>query len=93
MVYHPSDPSVTDAHAMSASYSGIMIFKGKLDGSEEGGVVLITTGLYDKAAVGERVVDEKSATGGLAGIRGKGGYKSTGMTGTEVWVDLQLPTK
>ena len=93
MVYHPSDPSVTDPHAMSASYSGVMIFQGKLDGSEEGEVVLITAGTFEGAAIGEWVVDEKTATGGLKGIKGKGGYNSKGMTGTEVWVDLQFPTK
>lgn len=87
MVYHPSD--ATDAHAMTASFAGLMVFKGTLDGGEPGEVTFVTTGKYDKTADAQWVVDEKTATGGLKGIKGTGGYSSAGMKGTKVSLDIQ----
>ncbi|KAG8969318.1 hypothetical protein FRC03_003419 [Tulasnella sp. 419] len=89
MVYHPSDAK--DVHAMTASYTGLMLFKGTFNGGEEGeAVFIVTTGKYEGAAVAEWIVDSKSTSGGLKGLKGRAGYNSKGMTGTEVWEELSI---
>jgi len=52
-------------------------------------VFLVNDGLYSDAARGNWVVDEKSATGGLKGIKGKGGYEARGRTDTPDWFEIE----
>jgi hypothetical protein len=94
--YHPKADDNKDldpAHPGhgTVNYVGLMHFKGTVDGSEVGEVVfLLTKGEYTDAARGEWVVDEKSAIGGLKGIKGRGGYESKSMKGTPAWFELEL---
>jgi hypothetical protein len=94
--YHPKDPDAKDLDSGhpghgTVSYTGLMHFKGTISGSETGEVVFIVqNGLYSDAARAEWVVDEKSAIGGLKGIKGKGGYESKSMKGTPAWFELEL---
>jgi hypothetical protein len=68
-----------------------MHFKGTIDGSEGGEVVfLVQEGSYTDAARAEWVVDEKSATGGLKGLKGRARYESRGMKDCQAWFDLEL---
>ncbi|KAG8850451.1 hypothetical protein FRB96_009696 [Tulasnella sp. 330] len=86
MVYHENGE--TDPHKKTASYAGLMHFTGTIDGGEEGEVVFITTGTYDKGVDASWTIDPKTATGGLKGLKGKGGYTSTGMM-AEYWLEVE----
>lgn len=75
--------------------SGACHFKGSIDGSPEGEVVFIANnGSFVITAEADWVVDEKTAVGGLKGLKGKGGYKhavEAGWTdGTDVWLEYTL---
>lgn len=94
MVYHPAAPGVTDPHAMTASYTGLMYFKGSIDGSDEGEAVFLCSGSYEGEAKASWHLDEKTTTGGLAGLkRLSGGYVSKGMKGAPAWLDLAPSTR
>lgn len=90
--YHPKDPAKTysDEHG-TVSYIGIMYFKGTIDGSEPGEVVfLIKHGVYEGVAKGELVIDERSAIGGLKGVKGKAGYESKSREGCPAWFEIEM---
>ncbi|KAG8901021.1 hypothetical protein FRB99_005600 [Tulasnella sp. 403] len=90
MTYTDIKPGVTDPHQMTAVYSGEMKFNGTLDGGEAGEVVFKTEGKYEGVPVATWAVDEASATGGLAGLKGKGGYTANkGDRQMTVWLDVQ----
>lgn len=74
MVYHPAPSGVTDPHKMTASFNGLMVFKGTLDGGEAGEVTFMTTGKFEGVPDAKWVIDEKTASGGLKGTKGSGGY-------------------
>lgn len=79
-----------------------MYFSGTIPSisSEPGELVFITTGAHKPAVPGvesadvgakaEWVVDEKSGTGGLKGVKGKGGYHAKAMTAIPVWLELSV---
>jgi hypothetical protein len=90
--YHPQDPAnpPKDPHG-TVSYLGVMYFKGTIDGSDPGEVVfLIKDGLYEGMAKGDLVIDERSAIGGLKGIKGKAGYESKSMEGCPAWFEIEM---
>lgn len=86
MVYHENGE--TDPHKMTASYAGLMHFTGTIDGGEEGEIVFMTTGTYDKGVEASWIVDSKTGTGGLKGLKGKGGYASKGRE-AEIWLEVE----
>ena len=88
MVYH--GPEGGDAHAMGASYSGLMIFKGTFDDRPEGEITFMTTGTHskEKGAVAEWKADPDTATGGFKGLKGIGGYVATTMSATPCTLQL-----
>lgn len=88
MVYHPASPGVTDPHAMTASFAGLMYFKGSIQGSEEGEAVFLSTGSYEGSAKATWHIDEKTTSGGLIGLKGFSGGYDTANKGTEAWLDL-----
>jgi hypothetical protein len=92
MVYHPAPPG-TEMHKMTASYTGLMHFTGTINGSEKGAVVLLANnGVFaEGVATAEWVIDEKTASGGLKGLKGKGGYSGTGAPAVliEGWLDIE----
>jgi hypothetical protein len=75
--------------------SGTCYFKGSIDGSPEGEVVFLTTnGSFVSTAEADWTVDEKTAIGGLKGLKGKGGYKHKAEAcwndPTDVWLEYTL---
>ncbi|KIO32340.1 hypothetical protein M407DRAFT_108293 [Tulasnella calospora MUT 4182] len=74
MVYREAPPGVTDPHQMTAKYVGIMVFKGTLDGGKEGEAHFTVDGLYDGTATAKLIVDEKTCSGGLKGLKGEAKY-------------------
>ncbi|KAG8696721.1 hypothetical protein FRC09_008306, partial [Ceratobasidium sp. 395] len=74
---------------------GTCHFKGSIDGSPEGEVVFLTTnGSFVSVAEADWTVDEKSAIGGLKGLKGKGGYKhpigASYSDPTPIWLEYTL---
>ncbi|QRW13258.1 hypothetical protein RhiLY_12257 [Ceratobasidium sp. AG-Ba] len=70
-------------------------FKGSIDGSPEGEVILIASNrMCVSAPQAEWTIDEKTAIGGLKGLKGKGGYKqevnADGANPTAVWLEYTL---
>ncbi|CAE6426374.1 unnamed protein product [Rhizoctonia solani] len=79
----------------TSSYTGICHFKGSIDGSPEGEVIFIVeNGKFTGAAEADWIIDEKTAIGGLKGLKGKGGYKHDATAkfedGTNVWFEYTL---
>ncbi|CAE6439480.1 unnamed protein product [Rhizoctonia solani] len=79
----------------TSSYTGICHFKGSIDESPEGEVIfIVANGKFTGAAEADWLVDEKTAVGGLKGLKGKGGYKHDATAkcedGTNVWFDYTL---
>ncbi|EUC61384.1 DUF3224 family protein, partial [Rhizoctonia solani AG-3 Rhs1AP] len=75
--------------------TGICHFKGSIDASAEGEVIFIVeNGKFTGTAQADWLVDEKTAIGGLKGLKGKGGYKHEATAkcedGTSVWFDYTL---
>ncbi|KAG8741743.1 hypothetical protein FRC10_002521 [Ceratobasidium sp. 414] len=73
---------------------GACHFRGSIGGSEEGEVIFWTTkGSFASILEAEWTIDEKTARGGLKGLKGHGGYKHE-MEGcfpeTEVWLNYTL---
>ncbi|CAE6441588.1 unnamed protein product [Rhizoctonia solani] len=93
---HPgSSCDGTHAGMPTSSYAGICHFKGSIDGSPEGEVIFIVEhGKFDGAAQADWLIDEKTAIGGLKGLKGKGGYKHDATAsfteGTNVWLEYTL---
>ncbi|KAF8607445.1 hypothetical protein BDV93DRAFT_542353 [Ceratobasidium sp. AG-I] len=97
IVYHPDSKSPSGPHAgkPTSSYVGTCHFKGSIDGSEEGEVVFLTgNGAFVETAEADWTIDEKTAVGGLKGLKGKGGYKHAVDAGwtdeTSVWLECSL---
>jgi len=79
-----------------------MYFSGTIPSISDkpGELVFLTTGTHNPAVPGvesndvgakaEWVVDEKSGTGGLKGVKGKGGYHAKAMTAIPVWLELSV---
>jgi len=79
-----------------------MHFRGTIPSisSEPGELVFLTTGAHRPAVAGveaddvgakaEWVVDEGSGTGGLKGVKGKGGYHAKAMAAIPVWLELSV---
>jgi hypothetical protein len=84
MVYHPT----SDGHS-AGSYNGLMHFIGSVEGSEEGEMVILVKGKFDGKPIAELVIDEGTTTGGLKGLKGKGGYE---LVAKEVEYTLDLVT-
>ncbi|KAJ1301158.1 hypothetical protein OPQ81_003569 [Rhizoctonia solani] len=71
--YHPGTDSGSHCGMPTSSYAGICHFKGSIDGSPEGEVIFIVeNGKFTGAAEADWIVDEKTAIGGLKGLKGKG---------------------
>ncbi|KAG8714839.1 hypothetical protein FRC09_017193 [Ceratobasidium sp. 395] len=71
---------------------GACYFKGSIGGSEEGEVVFWTTkGSFGSVLEAEWTIDEKTALGGLKGLKGHGGYRHEIKEGcfpeTEIWLN------
>ncbi|KAG9089285.1 hypothetical protein FS749_001450 [Ceratobasidium sp. UAMH 11750] len=95
--YHPDSKSPEGPHAgkPTSSYVGTCHFKGSIDGNPEGEVVfLATNGTLITTAEADWTVDEKTAIGGLKGLKGKGGYKhavdASWTDPTSVWLEYTL---
>jgi len=92
MVYHPApagSAASTEPHAMTATFAGLMHFKGTINGSPEGEAIFVTKGTFEGTADAEWVLDERTASGGLKHIRAKGGYSSKGITATQSWLHVE----
>ncbi|KDQ10861.1 hypothetical protein BOTBODRAFT_177753 [Botryobasidium botryosum FD-172 SS1] len=92
MVYHPTPAGsapTSDKHAVTASFAGLMHFAGSINGSPPGEAVFVTTGTFEGTADAEWVLDERTASGGLANMKAKGGYSSKGITATQSWLEIQ----
>lgn len=87
--------SLLIARELSAVSIGTCHFKGTIDGSEEGEVVFLTgNGSFVETAKADWTIDEKTAVGGLKGLKGKGGYEH-GVDAkwdeeTSVWLECSL---
>lgn len=95
MVYH-NDPSKSSEMPM-ASYTGIMFFKGTVQGSKEGEATFTSSGTWGKdgqmRAVGEWTLVPGTLTGGLVDALGdkgvvKGGYSTAGHTDCQCWLEI-----
>ncbi|KAG9089449.1 hypothetical protein FS749_001321 [Ceratobasidium sp. UAMH 11750] len=94
--HHPESKCLSGPYKgkPTSSFTGACHFKGSIDGSEEGEVVFWTTnGSFASILEAEWTIDEKTARGGLKGLKGHGGYKHE-MEGcfpeTEVWLNYTL---
>ncbi|KAG8751721.1 hypothetical protein FRC12_012295 [Ceratobasidium sp. 428] len=97
ITYHPDSKSPSGPHAgkPTSSYVGTCHFKGSIDGSPEGEVVfLATNGIFVITAKADWTVDEKTAIGGLKGLKGKGGYEHPAEGSfsdpTPLWLEYTL---
>lgn len=76
-------------------FAGTCHFKGSFEGSPEGEVVfMVENGSFVTTAEADWIIDEKTAVGGLKGLKGKGGYKHnievSCADGTDVWFEYSL---
>jgi hypothetical protein len=79
-----------------------MYFSGTIPSISDkpGELVFLTTGVHTPAVPGvaadavgakaEWIVDEKSGTGGLKGVKGTGGYHAQAMAAIPVWLDVSV---
>ncbi|KAG8738899.1 hypothetical protein FRC12_016511 [Ceratobasidium sp. 428] len=94
--HHAESKCLTGPYAgkPTSSFTGACYFKGSIDGSEEGEVVFWTTkGSFGSVLEAEWTIDEKTALGGLKGLKGHGGYRHEIKEGcfleTEIWLSYQ----
>ncbi|KAF8685127.1 hypothetical protein RHS04_00977 [Rhizoctonia solani] len=93
--YHPGTECDSHGGMPTSSYAGICHFKGSFEGSPEGEVVfLVENGKFTGTAEADWIIDEKTAVGGLKGLKGKGGYRHDVSAkcedGTNVWFEYTL---
>ncbi|QRV84598.1 hypothetical protein RhiJN_12614 [Ceratobasidium sp. AG-Ba] len=77
------------------TWQGICHFRGTIDGSPPGEVILLTTnGSFVETAEAQWTIDEKTGSGGLKGLKGRGGYNhavDVCLTGaTDMWLEYTL---